>query len=148
MLNTRPLDTATRGPSRRRRAVLVATACVVALLVVVGFLAVREFGRPLPAFPSLAQTPDASLHGTVAYFAEGSRCVRIVAAAGQPAKDLLCVPEPDMARAVELGTKEDGPQLVWRADGRLEVTMFRADPKDGDLQPRLAEGRRRCHGPG
>ena len=80
--------------------------------------------RGLPSFPSLAEQPDTSLHGTVAYFANGTGCVRIVAAAGQPAKDVLCIPQQDLAVKPELGVKPAGPQLVWRPDGRLEVTMF------------------------
>jgi hypothetical protein len=108
--------------------VAVIAAVAVAVLVV---LIVRDVGRGVPEFDSLAEHPDPSLHGTVAYFAGETGCVRIVAAAGQPSKDVICLPPPDMTKAAALGTKEDGPQLVWRPDGRLEVTMFRSDPKTG-----------------
>ena len=81
------------------------------------------FGTPAPEFPSLADAPDPSLHGTVAYFAmvgdpktqiDGG-CVRVVAAAGAPSKELLCVTDAG---------HDTGPQLVFLPDGRLEVTMF------------------------
>ncbi len=102
----------------------VGIALVVGILAVVGVAVVPDMVRGVPSFPSLADTPDPSLHGTVAYFDDGSRCVRIVAAAGRPAKDVLCLPAMDVPSAQKLG-KEIGPQLVWRTDGQLEVTMFR-----------------------
>jgi hypothetical protein len=93
----------------------------------VGFLVLRGVNRPVPHFASLAGHPDRSLQGTVAYYADRSRCVKIVAAAGRPARTVWCLPEMDVARAVKAG-KEIGPQLVWLAGGRLEVTMFRMMP--------------------
>ena len=95
-------------------------------LVVVGFFVVRDliaFGRPAPEFPALADAPDPSLHGTVAYFAMvgdpktqiQSGCVRVVAAAGAPSQDVLCVTDAGY---------DTGPQLAFLPDGRLEVTMF------------------------
>jgi hypothetical protein len=120
------------GPGRRHLAIIVVPLTVVAIAVlVVALLVVRDLGRGEPRFASLAEHPDSSLQGTIAYYAGRTGCVRIVAAAGQPSKDVLCLPAPDMSKAEQLGTKEDGPQLVWLADGRLEVTMFRSDPKSG-----------------
>lgn len=95
-------------------------------LVVVGFFVIRDliaFGRPAPEFPALADAPDSSLHGTVAYFAMvgdpktqiESGCVRVVAAAGAPSQDVLCVTDAGY---------DTGPQLAFLPDGRLEVTMF------------------------
>ncbi len=95
-------------------------------LVVVGFFVIRDlvaFGRPAPEFPALADAPDPSLHGTVAYFAMvgdpktqiQSGCVRVVAAAGAPSQDVLCVTDAG---------HDTGPQLAFLPDGRLEVTMF------------------------
>lgn len=107
---------------------VVAVAALVAGVLVIGH---AVGGRSVPKFPSLAEQPDTSLRGTIAYFAGESGCVRIVAAAGTPAKDVLCIPPADTSKAVELGTKENGPQLVWLSDGQLEVTMFRSDPKTG-----------------
>ncbi len=106
-------------------------AAVVAVAVV-GFFLARDliaFGRPVPEFPSLFDAPDPSLHGTVAYFAMdaepktqvNSGCVRVIAAAGTPSRDVLCLTE-------EGG--DIGPQLEFLPDGRLQVTMF-SRPSDG-----------------
>lgn len=96
--------------------------------IVVGVLAARDLGRPVPSFASLAEQPDASLHGTVAYVDFRTRCIHVVAASGRPDRRVWCLPAMSVDEAVALG-KEQGPQLVWRADGRLEVTMFRmTDP--------------------
>ena len=105
------------------------------LLVLAIAVALVTFGVGLalgpheaPAFPSLAQRPDPALNGTVAYLADRSGCVRVRAASGQPAKDVYCLPALDVKTGEKLG-KELGPQLVWRPDGRLEITMFRmTDP--------------------
>ena len=119
---------------------------VVAIVVVLAVLVVREMRRqaiPPPSFPSLQQSPDSSLHGTVAYLAgsqkfagavdksgTGSKsglptwCVRVVAAAGSPAKNAVCITSQELEGMV-------GPQLRWRSDGRLEVTMFRSSGKSG-----------------
>ena len=107
----------------------VVGAVLIALLVG-GFLLVRDliaFGRPVPEFPSLADDPDPSLHGTVAYFAMDEQektqvtggCVRVVAAAGAPSREVLCIDGRD---------HEVGPQLAFLPDGRLEVTMFSRSP--------------------
>lgn len=119
-------ETSGEVPRRRRVGRIVAAGLAVVMVVVVVFavLAARELGREVPEFESLTRRPDPSLHGTVAYFA-GSGCVRVVAAAGRPQKDVLCLPSgQDVAEAEKLG-KEIGPQLVWLPDGRLQVTMFR-----------------------
>lgn len=87
---------------------------------------IKEYTRPLPEFPSLADSPDPSLHGTVAYFASeydettqtSSGCVRLVAAAGAPSREL-----PVLCFTDEGGLT--GPQLAFLPDGRLQVTMFR-----------------------
>lgn len=123
-----------RPPRRRRRwtwlvvGVAVGVFAVVAFVVGVGAgLFHPNEGRALPTFPSLAEQPDASLHGTVAYYANSTGCIRLVAAAGQPSKDLWCLPSEGPSTWVRVG-KPVGPQLVWRSDGRLEVTMFRMKP--------------------
>jgi len=114
---------------RRRSAISWAIATVAIIGLGMGFLWLREVGRPVPRFESLAEHPDKTLQGTVAYFADQSGCVRIVAAAGSPSKDVLCISPQDVKKAQALG-KEIGPQLVWLGNGRLEVTMFRM-PKTG-----------------
>ncbi|MCU0282237.1 MAG: hypothetical protein MUE66_10620 [Acidimicrobiia bacterium] len=115
------------GQSLERRPVWpYVVGAVVLALVVGGFFLVRDliaFGRPAPEFPALADAPDRSLRGTVAYFAMvgdpktqiQSGCVRVVAAAGAPSQDLLCVTDAGY---------DTGPQLAFLPDGRLEVTMF------------------------
>lgn len=115
---------------RHRRWVWIALPALVALVAVAWLvLVVTELhgqSRPIPSFPSLIQNPDSSLHGTVAYTDSESRCVRIVAAAGGPSKDVLCLgPQKlDPKTAAVVGKEMSLPQLVWRSDGRLEVTMM------------------------
>lgn len=94
------------------------------------WVVLTQFGesRPVPSFPSLAEQPDRSLQGTVAWVAPNG-CVRLVAAAGSPPREMYCVPDEDMSKAPRVG-KEVGPQLVWLPDGRLEITLFRMDPSD------------------
>lgn len=122
-----PSDPGPRGGARRL--VLALGALVVVVVAVVVVLAVREGSRARPSFPSLADTPDPTLHGTVAYL-DNASCVRIVAAAGSPSKQVWCLPPLDPADA-EANGKPIGPQLAWRDGGRLEITMFRMgkDPK-------------------
>jgi hypothetical protein len=112
--------------------VVVALFAAVALagVVAIAVFHARE-GRPVPSFPSLAEHPDPSLHGTVAYFDPQRGCVRLVAAAGAPSKDLYCLPAEGPSNWVKVG-KPAGPQLVWRDDGRLEITMFRMVPRAAD----------------
>ena len=114
---------------RRRTAMIVGAAIAVIAVValVVGFLTFQSLTRPVPHFASLAEHPDSSLQGTVAYFADQTRCVKIVAAAGGPARTVFCLPKMDVQQAVKQG-KEIGPQLVWLPSGRLQVTMFRMTP--------------------
>ncbi|HEX2902131.1 MAG TPA: hypothetical protein VHO01_01630 [Jatrophihabitans sp.] len=115
-------------PMRTRRGQLLLVACTAVLavlmtLLVTGWWHARQ--RPVPAFASLAANPDMNLHGTVAYFSAGSGCVRIIAASGAASRDVLCLSKQDVAVRPDEGVKPAGPQLVWRADGRLDVTMFR-----------------------
>ena len=120
-----------RPVSRKRRRIGMivgaAIAVIAAVALVAGFLIFRSLTRPAPQFASLAEHPDRSLQGTVAYFADQARCVKIVAAAGGPARTVFCLPEMDVQQAVKQG-KEIGPQLVWLPGGRLQVTMFRMTP--------------------
>ncbi len=123
---TRPNPSAGR---RRGRVVialalaLAVVAAVVSAVLALGVVLMHGAGHE-PRFASLAAHPDRALHGTVAYFDDRTRCVRVVAAAGRPSKTVLCIAGQDVAKAKKLG-KEIGPQLVWRPGGRLEVTMFR-----------------------
>jgi len=93
-------------------------------VAVAGFFVVRDlvaYNRPNPVFPSLADNPDPSLQGTVAYFATDTKCVRMVAAAGQPSRDVLCLSEEETFNPAQ---DTFGPLLAWLTDGRLQVTMF------------------------
>jgi len=104
------------SPQRRRFRVIVgaavaAIAVVASVVLVVGFLSIRDATRPVPQFPTLAKHPDSSLQGTVAYLADKTGCVKVVAAAGRPAKTVFCLPEQDVSKARKEG-KEIGPQLV------------------------------------
>lgn len=133
------------GGSRKRRWVWVLAGVVGVIVVgVAGFAFwatndIEEFHsstrQPVPSFPSLADTPDPSVTGTVAYFDNGSRCVRIVAASGAASEDVYCLTDDDLALSPQEG-KPAGPQLVWAPDGRLEVTLFRwVSSKDTDAPP-------------
>jgi hypothetical protein len=123
-------------PRRKIWIIALAAAGVVATGVVVVVVLVLVIATTkIPQFGSLADTPDPRLLGTVAYYADSSACVRIVAAAGQPSKDVLCLPDQDPQEAKQFG-KLVGPQLAWRSDGRLEVTMFRlTDPPGPNFNP-------------
>jgi hypothetical protein len=130
----------------RRRWGIAVTAGVV-LLGFAAWIAFNVFvdeSRPVPSFPSLAEKPDPSLQGTVAY-TDRNGCVRLVAAAGTPSKEVYCLPTEDMSKAPQVG-KEVGPQPVWLPDGRLEVTVFRMDPsqaKGSKTAPELVAGWRK-----
>lgn len=128
------------APQRPRRrgwrwlAVLLGLILVAVVTLVLGLAAVlwhADNRHGLPAFPSLSEQPDTSLHGTIAYFANSTGCIRLVAAAGQPGTNLLCLQQQDLEVKPESGIKPAGPQLIWRPDGRLEVTMFYWAPAAG-----------------
>ena len=124
-------------PHRRRRNLIWVGLGIVAALVASAWLVLiaglHGVSRPVPSFPSLATSPDPSIQGTVAYTDMQSRCVRIVAAAGGPSRDVLCLApsKQDPATAAVVGKEMVFPQLVWRSDGRLEVTMILMKPIKG-----------------
>ncbi len=121
---------ANNPPSDQRPIWPFVVGAIVIALVVGGFFLVRDliaFGRPVPEFPSLADDPDPSLHGTVAYFAMDEKektqvtegCVQVVAAAGAPSREVLCITQEE---------HEVGPQFAFLPGGQLEVTMFSRSP--------------------
>lgn len=127
-------------PSRWRPALIVGAVFLVAALAFVGLAAVRDFqrqGLPTPTFPSLADAPDAALHGTVAFISEAKHadnpgrqaCARVALASGAAARDVYCWPIDQPAQ----GT------AVWTDDGRLLVTSFREPEGDGAPQPAWAK---------
>ena len=93
------------------RAVLAVSASVVVILAVLA--AVLVFGViPLPDYPSLADHPDASIPGTVAFITDDEpSCLGVVPAGGGPTTELRC-------GVVELGT------LGWTSDGLIVTIDF------------------------
>lgn len=96
---------------------------VLALAITVGVLLLLDFNRDVPKFPLLADRPDATLRGTVAYVATDN-CIHLADLSGIGDKNLWCMPKWDPDEAAALG-KPMPPQLVWLPNARLEVTMFR-----------------------
>lgn len=92
----------------------------VALIVVGGggmilTWAIRS-AKGAPEFASLADAPDSSLAGTVAYLDwERDACLRVVPAAGGPTRTVTCF------AGVNAGA---GPELSWLDDGRVAVTVY------------------------
>lgn len=97
------------------------TLLAIAITVVV--FVFMDFNHDIPKFPFLGDSPDTTLHGTVAYVATDN-CIHLVALSGSQEKVLYCLPKWDPDEAAKLG-KPMPPQLVWLSDGRLEVTIFR-----------------------
>lgn len=114
--------------------VLVLGLLAGAVLLVVAV--VRDLQRrelPDPAFPSLVDDPDPSLHGTVAFISEAKRpgvkgrqaCARVALASGAAAKDVYCWDIDESALAT----------AVWQKDGRLLVTAFEDPVGDPPMRP-------------
>lgn len=127
-------------PSRRRPALIVGAVFVLAVLAFVGLAAVRDLqrqGLPPPTFPSLADAPDAALHGTVAFISEAKRsedprrqaCARVTLASGAAVRDVYCWPIDQPAQAT----------AVWTDDGRLLVTSFLESAGDRPPEPQWAK---------
>lgn len=113
-----------KSASGDKRVWPIALTLVVVGAAVLGFVVVRslrDWAKPNPEFPSLAVTPDPSLQGTVAYYDIIRSCVRIVAASGQPGRDVLCLTAEETFHPDH---DTFGPLLAWMPDGRLAVTMF------------------------
>jgi hypothetical protein len=111
----------------RRRWPWVLAAGVVVVGAVFAVAVVRDFQatrRPLPAFASLAESPDPTLQGTIAYYDGTTGCVRIIDASGATSRDAHCFAPPPGDGPVT------GPHLAWRDDGRLEVTAFSWPPEE------------------
>jgi hypothetical protein len=110
------------------RAVVAVSASV--LVVVAVLVIVLVFGViPLPDYPSLAEQPDASIPGTVAFITDGQpACLGVVPASGGVATEVRC-------GAVELGT------LGWTSDGKIITIDFTTstaryliiDPTSGEI---------------
>jgi hypothetical protein len=107
------------GFPSRRRAWLVVLLVILVAVVVLGLVVALQLAASDPAFPVLADDPDPSLRGTIAYYSLETACVRLIAAAGEPSRDVLCLP-------ASTGKTQGfyGPLLAWLPDGRLQVTAF------------------------
>jgi hypothetical protein len=107
------------GFQSRRRGWLIVVPIVLVAVVVLGLVVALQLAASDPEFPVLADHPDPGLQGTVAYYSGSGACVRLVAAAGEPSRDVLCLP-------VQQGKTRGfyGPLLAWLPDGRLQVTAF------------------------
>lgn len=112
-------------------AVLVLVTLMASLVVMV---LIRN-SRPIPDFPLLANNPDSTLVGTVAYV-DTNNCVRIIALRGEPSREVYCIPKWSPTDAAKLG-KPTAPQLVWLDGGKLEVTFFRMSLTPG---PNVSKG--------
>lgn len=115
----------------RRRARIAVAAVLLVLLglgVSVVARAVLERRFPPPSFPALEVQVTPSRHGTIAFLSGTHKgCVRVVAASGAASADVWCTSPDEFAGLV-------GPELAWRDDGRLELTMFSLDA-DGNTGP-------------
>ncbi len=123
-----PVDSEYPPPRRRkmRSRTLMILAVVAALMLVGGFFFGRALWwslRPTPTFSSLAEHPDRSLHGTIAYIAPypHDNCIRVVAASGATSKQVACV---------------DGAagELEWLPDGRLQSTRYKGGEGTADTK--------------
>lgn len=105
---------------------VLAGGVVVIVLAALGaaVLLMSTLMRPDPDFVSLALVPDPTLSGTVAYFDDESLCVRVVAAAGQPNREVYCL-EDQAPSAAEKEGKDVGVDIEWLPDDRLQLTLYR-----------------------
>ena len=126
--NRATLDHVTTPTSTRRTWLpwAIAGGVLVAVLAVIGgaLVVLTTLFRPDPDFVSLALVPDPTLSGTVAYFDDESLCVRVVAAAGQPNREVYCLDSQQPSEAEKEG-KDVGVDIEWLSDDRLQLTGYR-----------------------
>jgi hypothetical protein len=122
------------GSSLRNKNQRVPLFIGVALVAIVavglfGFWAFRH-ANATPEFASLADAPDASLIGTVAYLNwEMDACLRVVPAAGGPIRTVTCL----------AGINGGGSELGWLDDGRVTVTVYGESQKFIDITTAAVE---------
>ena len=113
------------GSGRPRERLWPVVVTIVAIVVIAGgvllWRAIQGATR-IPEFPSLVDTPDSSLHGTVAYLDWSyPGCLHVVSASGSYARDLGC---------------PGGTNLMWLPDGRLQIWPYTgAEVPGGAGQP-------------
>lgn len=120
-----------------RKAVISAIAAVVVVGLVVGLVLVFAF-IPLPEYGSLADEPDSSIPGTVAFarWDDGDLCVWTIPAGGGDEREVLC--------DNNIGFGEISPG--WTPDGMLVVEQFGPskevfriiDPETGETIDRIS----------
>lgn len=99
----------------RRVLLFIAVALVVVGVGMILFWVIRA-AKDAPEFASLADAPDSSLVGTVAFLDwERDACLRVVPAAGGPTRTVTCL------TGVNAG---GGPELSWLDDARVAVTVY------------------------
>lgn len=96
---------------------------IVLIAIAAVFVVMRMQSTTSPTFPSLVDTPDSTLHGTVAYYDNPSRCIRVISASGAISKEVMCMQDFDANKAKTEG-KPVGWNVTWLADNRLEITEF------------------------
>jgi hypothetical protein len=111
--------TASEPPRARNRRRWWWVVGIVAVAVVgvgaFGFWAFRSSNKT-PSFPALADAPDQSLHGTVAYLDwKVDACLKVVPMSGTPTKTITCL------KGVNGGAVSD---MTWLADGRVQLTQY------------------------
>lgn len=122
---------------RHRPAIAIAGAAVV---VVVTILMILVFGLvPVPSFPSLAEEPDPSVPGTVAFVRsdQEQQCLSIVPAGGGEITDLQCTTEWYGLEALAW-TPDGALAAAAYAGGAPEVAVF--DTTTGEEVDRVAVG--------
>ncbi|NNC39189.1 MAG: hypothetical protein HKN95_00745 [Acidimicrobiia bacterium] len=120
-----------------RKVLISVVASVVVIGLVVGLVLTFAI-IPLPDFPSLADDPDPSIPGTVAFarWDDGDLCVWTVPASGGEASEVLC--------DNNIGFGEISPG--WTPDGLLVVEQFGpnrevfrvVDPETGETIDRIS----------
>ncbi|MFM7069932.1 MAG: hypothetical protein ACKOYM_10805 [Actinomycetes bacterium] len=124
MVDTEAPETPERPSSRRWLLPVVLCGVVVLVSAVVIGVMVTAVGRA-PEFPSLSESPDAALKGTVAYLDwEADACLWTIDASGANRRKVTCL------QGVNAGTL---PTLTWRDATTIEVTLFGAWQKRVDL---------------
>ena len=110
-----PVDDAAAARGRRR-AMLFAAGVALAVAAVVWAVGVE----PIPDYEALAERPDPSIPGHIAFLRSGERpCVWVVAAAGGEARLLACTDDAETREGSWLG----GP-VAWTREGNVAVQAY------------------------
>lgn len=110
-----PVDDAAAARGRRR-AMLFAAGVALAVAAVVWAVGVE----PIPDYEALAERPDPSIPGHIAFLRSGERpCVWVVAAAGGEARLLACTDDAETREGNWLG----GP-VAWTREGNVAVQAY------------------------